>query len=218
MIRATDVSIRAQGMWITSRGRKIIAVVELDTNPASRRTSPLFTNRSGRLSPPLIPHYRLPHARASYHVAVDRVKHIRWLPVSSPRYKPLIVAPVHPLISGHHRAIPDSPATAPGAYKLSTPSAPLGNYAISEATRTSNHSLELANFSFPQFGFPPSWKQPRRAQRNSGQFTLSDLSFECFHTPVMLVNASNWARPPPIIGNTVFFGLSTLSSWPETNR
>jgi hypothetical protein len=152
-IRATSVSIRARGKWITSRGRKIITVIELDTNPASRRTSPLFTDRSGRISPPLIPHCRLPRARASYHVAVDRVKHIQWSSVSSPRYKPLIVAPVHPLLSGRHRAIPDSPATAPRAYKLSTPSAPLGNYATSEATRTSNHSLELANFLFPPIRF-----------------------------------------------------------------
>jgi hypothetical protein len=32
---------------------------------------------------------------------------------------------------------------------LPPPSAPLGNYATSEATRASNHPLELANFSFP---------------------------------------------------------------------
>jgi hypothetical protein len=43
-IRAAGISIRAQGKWITSRGRKIITVVELDTNPASRHTFPFFSS------------------------------------------------------------------------------------------------------------------------------------------------------------------------------
>ena len=47
-IHATGVSIRAQGKWITSRGRKIITVVELDTNPASRRTPSLAHRRSSK--------------------------------------------------------------------------------------------------------------------------------------------------------------------------
>ena len=51
--------------------------------------------------------------------------------------------------SGRRTSLSNSPATTVGAYKLSTPPAPLGNCATSEANRASNHPLELVNFSFP---------------------------------------------------------------------
>jgi hypothetical protein len=48
-------------------------------------------------------------------------------------------------LSGRHRAISNSRATAPGAYKLSVSSAPQGSQATNTLTRTSNRPPELAN-------------------------------------------------------------------------
>jgi hypothetical protein len=56
-----------------------------------------------------------------------------------------------PSFSGRRASPSNSPATAVGAYKLPTPPAPLSSCATSEATRASNHPLEL-----PILGFPPN--------------------------------------------------------------
>jgi hypothetical protein len=63
-----------------------------------------------------------------------------------------LLAPVHPFLSGHHRAISNSRATAQGHYKLSTPSAPLCNCAPNTPARASNYSPEPPNCSLP-----PNW-------------------------------------------------------------
>jgi hypothetical protein len=67
---------------------------------------------------------------------------------------PRITAPVTSPLSDHHRAIPDSQATALGAYKLSVSLAPQGSQATNTPTRASNYPPE--NFNM---GFPPN--QPR---------------------------------------------------------
>jgi hypothetical protein len=51
--------------------------------------------------------------------------------------------------SGHRASLSNSSATTVGAYKLPTPPAPLSSCATSEATRASNHPLELPNLGFP---------------------------------------------------------------------
>jgi hypothetical protein len=56
-----------------------------------------------------------------------------------------LLAPVTSFLSGRHRAISNSRATAPRAYKLSVPSPPQGSQANNTPTRTSNFPPELAN-------------------------------------------------------------------------
>ena len=63
--------------------------------------------------------------------------------------RPRITAPVTFFFSGRRASLSNSPATAVGAYKLPTPPAPLSSCATSEATRASNHPLELPNLGFP---------------------------------------------------------------------
>jgi hypothetical protein len=58
-------------------------------------------------------------------------------------------APVTFFFSSRRASFSNSLATAVGAYKLPTPPAPLSNCATSEATRASNHPLELPNLGFP---------------------------------------------------------------------
>jgi hypothetical protein len=67
---------------------------------------------------------------------------------------PRITVPVTSPLSDRHRAIPDSQATAPGAYKLSVSSALQGSQATNTPTRASNYPPEKFNL-----GFPPN--QPR---------------------------------------------------------
>jgi hypothetical protein len=62
--------------------------------------------------------------------------------------RPRITAPVT-FFSRRRASLSNSPATAVGAYKLPTPPAPLSSCATSEATRASNHPLELPNLGFP---------------------------------------------------------------------
>jgi hypothetical protein len=57
--------------------------------------------------------------------------------------------PVAPSFSGRRASPSNSPATTVGAYKLLTPPAPLSSCATNEATRASNHPLELPNLGFP---------------------------------------------------------------------
>jgi hypothetical protein len=63
--------------------------------------------------------------------------------------RPRITVPVTFFLSGCQHIFAKLDATAVGAYKLPTPPAPLCNCATSEATRASNHPLELPNLGFP---------------------------------------------------------------------
>jgi hypothetical protein len=56
-----------------------------------------------------------------------------------------LLAPVTSSLSGRHHANSKSRATVPQSYKLSTPSAPLCNYAPNTPTRASNYSPESLN-------------------------------------------------------------------------
>jgi hypothetical protein len=83
------------------------------------------------------------------HAAVSHLSppdHRRWA-CHSKRHQ--LLAPVHPLLSGRHRAISNSRATAHGHYKLSTPSASLCNCAPNTPTRASNYSPEPPNCLLP---------------------------------------------------------------------
>jgi hypothetical protein len=83
------------------------------------------------------------------HIAVSHLSppvHHRWARHGESHQ---LLAPVHPFLSGRHRAIPNSRTTARGLYKLSTPSAPLCNCELNTPTRASNYSPEPLNCSFP---------------------------------------------------------------------
>jgi hypothetical protein len=58
-------------------------------------------------------------------------------------------APATFFFSGRRVSLSNSLATAQARYKLTTPPAPLGSCATSEATRALNHPLELPNLGFP---------------------------------------------------------------------
>jgi hypothetical protein len=83
------------------------------------------------------------------HVAVSHLSppvH-RWWACHGKRHQ--LLAPVHPFLSGRHRAISNSWTTAQGSYELSVSSALLGSQAPNPSTRASNHPGELANSRFP---------------------------------------------------------------------
>ena len=83
--------------------------------------------------------------QALNHVAVHRlsISTRRWWSCHDSIHD--LLAPVTSFLSGRHRAISNSRATAPGAYKLSVPLAPQGSQATNTPTRASNHPPELAN-------------------------------------------------------------------------
>jgi hypothetical protein len=70
-------------------------------------------------------------------------------------------------LSGHHRAMPNSSATALGSYKLSVSSAPLGSHAPNTPARASDRPPERPNLRFP----PNRSRTPRVWARHGHPFT-----------------------------------------------
>ena len=95
----------------------------------------------------------------------------------TPRSQPPVFFP----ISGHHHAVIKLRATAPGAYKLSAPSASLCIQASSAPNRTSDPPPESSNFSFPPthsrtpLGLPSPWPACSRLVQALWSFVLVSL-------------------------------------------
>jgi hypothetical protein len=88
-------------------------------------------------------------------------------------------APVTFFFSGRRTSLSNSLATAQACYKLLTLPALLSSCATSEATRASNHPLELPNLGFPQ-------NHPRTP---SGVTSLWPVRLRSVHAHCPLVSA-----------------------------
>jgi hypothetical protein len=98
----------------------------------------------------LIDHYRALRVQTLYHVTISYVRgsgdrRRKRHGESHPSRAPGSLFP-----SGRQHNLMKLDTTDDGNYKLTPPSAPLGNYAAGEAIRTLNPPQEFTNFGFPQ--------------------------------------------------------------------
>jgi hypothetical protein len=91
----------------------------------------------------------MPHHQPFYHVAIDHNTQpfysLRPCHGNSHGHRANDLVP----LSGRHRAMLNSKATALGCYKLSVPSAPLGSHTPNTPTRALDRPPERPNLRFP---------------------------------------------------------------------
>jgi hypothetical protein len=152
VIRADRRQDSCPGKWITPQGNGSLPPVSwVPPRPAVVLLS-LFTDRADEVSPLLSHPCRPPRVQTPYHVAANHPIPGRWSPEEPPPWKQYLPRASTIVLSDRQRIPVKLGATAVRGYKLPPPFAPLGSYATSEATRASNHPIELANFSFS-----PNW-------------------------------------------------------------
>jgi hypothetical protein len=126
-----------------------------------------------------------------------------------------LLAPVTSSLSGRHRAIANSQATALESYKLSVPSAPLCSQAPNTPTRASDYPPESPNLRLPPnrsrapYWVSSSWPMLYRS--------VPALYF-LVSVPLCALDASRpgWlTRTHKITGNASSYPLIALSPWAE---
>jgi hypothetical protein len=172
------------GLQITLKGKKYRTMDELRPLFTPAAVPAWVTTASDRLTG--VSHLAtLRHMVWCFnHIAVSHLSptdHRRWARHGESHQ---LLAPVHPLLSGRHRAISSSWATVLGSYKLSTPSAPLCNYAPNTPTRASNYSPEPPNCSLPPNRFSAAVRRVSPWQvRSRSNHDLCSLVSAPLHAP-----------------------------------
>jgi hypothetical protein len=133
--------------------------------------------------------------QANYHVALSHLRQPgrRWWSCHGNSHDLLAIVTL--TLSGCHRAISNSRATAPISYKLSVPSAPLDCQAPNAPTRAFNCSPEPPNCSLPPNRFSASVKDYHRGQRVTGPFPISVPLFQCSDMSLKLIGPTNCTGP-----------------------